>query len=554
MSVLVVGAGPTGLTLACELLRHGVSCRVIDELAEPVTYSKAAVAHTRTMEVFDMMGIGQRLLPKTKVIHGVNLHADHKRVGHVELDGVESRYPFIYGVSQHDTESMLATRFVELGGRIERGKKLQEFTESEAGVRARLVDGETIDAQWIVGCDGAHSTVRKACGFTFEGAPYEERIVQADIAIDFPSPVEDDEIQTFLHPDGPLAMFPLFNDGRYRLLAFLPAGSPELETTVETFQRLVDERGPKGARVHNPAWMVAFRIHHRMTNHYRKGRAFIAGDAAHIHSPAGGQGMNTGIQDAFNLAWKLALVERGAADEALLDSYEAERLPIARGVLATTDAATRGLGTFAGLRNPIAVGLRNQLVAFVTKLDAFRHRVGQNVSMIEVRYRESPIVAQDRTPVLQTNVLSSTATEHPSLSDWVAFGDGPLPGDRAADVALESDERLFDRLRTGRHVALLFDGAAPTEQGYKNLESIARSLEKLRELVDVHVVVPQETRPAQLQWQGSVLLDPHGAIHKKYGARSECLYLIRPDGYVAYRSQPANGASLLSFLQRVLKC
>ncbi|MGZ3454718.1 MAG: FAD-dependent monooxygenase [Polyangiales bacterium] len=545
--VLVVGAGPTGLTLACELLRHGVRCIVLDELAEPVTFSKAAAVHVRTMEIFQVMGVASAILEHTRVFHGFSMHAEGKRVGHVVLEGVDSRFPYAYGVSQRDTEAVLTEK---LGVQIRRSTKLESFTQDEHGVVAKTSAG-TIAAQYIVGCDGAHSTVRKSCGFTFEGAPYEERIIQADVRVDWPKR-NDDEVHAFLHPDGPLALFPLFKDGRYRLIAFLMPGHPEVEPTLENFQRLLDERGPEGAVVRDPAWMVAFRIHHRMTNHYRDRRAFVAGDAAHIHSPAGGQGMNTGIQDAFNLAWKLALVVRGKGKPELLDSYEAERMPIARELLAATDAATKGVGTVGGLRHPIATGLRNQLLGFVTKLDAFRARVGRTISMIEIGYRDSPIVAQDRVPLFRANVMSTVPTEHPSLADWAAFGEGPSPGDRAADLPM-GEGRLFDLFASGRHVALLFDGAAATEEGYRNLERISASLiERWPDLIDVHVVVPHGHKPDALA-RSSVVLDEGGAIHRAYGARSECLYLVRPDGYVGYRSQPADGAALDAYLQTILR-
>jgi 2-polyprenyl-6-methoxyphenol hydroxylase-like FAD-dependent oxidoreductase len=557
--VLVVGAGPVGLSLACELVRHGLACRVIDELAEPVVWSKAAVVHTRTMEIFDDMGVSEALLALSRTVHGASVYADRRRVGHVVFEGVESRFPFAYGVSQRDTEAVLTKKLEAHGVRIERTTRLEGFVHEEDGVTANVVgpQGEArIEAKWIVGCDGAHSVVRKACGFTFEGAPYEERIVQADVRIDWPARSDEDEIQAFLHPDGPLAMFPLFKDGRYRLIAFLPPDAPEVELTLDAFQRFLDERGPAGARASDPAWMVAFRIHHRMTNRYRDRRAFVAGDAAHIHSPAGGQGMNTGIQDAYNLAWKLALVERGVAREAILDSYEAERMPIAKALLAATDAATRGMGTVTGLRHPITVALRNQLMSFVTKLDAFRERLFRSISMIDIAYRESPIVAQDRTPLFQANVVSSGATEQPSLADWAAFGEGPAPGDRAADVAMSSPEgaRFYDLLRGTKHVALLFDGAAATEEGYRNLERIGRDLvERYGAAIDVHVIVPLPTKPAALHWDGSIVFDADGAIHKRYGARSECLYLIRPDGYVGYRCQPANGDALAAYLKTIFR-
>jgi 2-polyprenyl-6-methoxyphenol hydroxylase-like FAD-dependent oxidoreductase len=460
---------------------------------------------------------------------------------------------------------VLGARLAALGGAVERSVRLESFDARADGVRATVVrgdgkegDAETMEARWLVGCDGAHSVVRKALGFTFEGSAYEERLVQADVRVEWPYPADDDEVMAFLHPDGPLACFPLFKDGRYRLIFFLTPEAKEPEMVLESFQRLADERGPKGMRVSDPAWMVGFRIHCRRTSHYRKGSAFIAGDAAHIHSPAGGQGMNTGIQDAYNLAWKLALVHHGDASDALLDSYEAERQPIAKALLASTDAATKGLNVAAGLRHPVAVGLRNGLMRFVTSLDFVTSRFVTGASMLELGYRESPIVKQDRGSVWTSNVASSTKTEEPGVADWAAFGDGPSPGDRAADVVYggaegeEGGARLLDLLCGTRHALLLFDGAAATVAGYRNLDAIARDVrERHGRLVDVHVVVPFAEKPKELGWDGSVVCDPRGALHKRYGARSECLYLVRPDGYVAYRTQPADGARLGAYLKTI---
>jgi 2-polyprenyl-6-methoxyphenol hydroxylase-like FAD-dependent oxidoreductase len=538
--VLVVGAGPTGLTLASELQRHGVSCRLIEALAAPVTTSKAAVVHARTMEVFDDMGVVAEILERSKPVHGMNVFSAGKRVAHVVLrEFDDSPYSLPHGISQHDTELALAAHLTSLGGTIERGKRLESLSVGDDGVEAKVALAgqahETIEARWVVGCDGAHSVVRKAIGCTFEGAPYEERIVQADVRVQWPMALPDDEIATFLHEDGPLAAFPLFKDGRYRLIVVLPKGAPDEEPTLEMFQRFAD--------------------HHRRTDRYRKGRAFVAGDAAHIHSPVGGQGMNTGIQDAYNLAWKLALVTRGAARESLLDSYEAERQPVAKALLATTDAAMRGLEVAIGLRSPIGTALRNQLISLVTSTSLVRARATRTVSMLDIAYPDSPIVKQDRIPVWQANLTSSAGTEHPGLADWAAFGDAPAPGHRAVDAPLEpavpGRTHVLDLLRGTRHVLFLFDGAAPTTEGYRNLEAIgAQVRERFGSWVDVHVVVPRAERPAQaeLRWDHSLVLDAAGAFHRRYGARSECLYLVRPDGYVAYRCQPASADRLLAYL------
>lgn len=554
IDVLVVGAGPTGLTLACELRRHGVGCRVIETLTEQVIWSKAAAVHARTLEVFDHMGVVDAFLAYANAIDGVRVYSGEELVAHVGFEGIDSPYPHVYGASQRDTELVLARHLESLGGSIERGVTLTSFEETDAGVLAR-VNGtdEIIEARYLVGCDGAHSTVRKALGFTFEGSAYEEHLLQADVRVDLPDAPAKHEVRAYLSPTGPLAMFPLFKDGRYRVIAFLMPGTPEPEATIGTFQRLVDERGPKGARLSDPAWMVPFRIHCRRTNHYRKGRVLVAGDAAHIHSPVGGQGMNTGIQDAYNLAWKLALAVRGRASAALLDSYEGERSPIAETLLALTDAATRGIELFGALKNPIAAGVRNRLMGLLTGLDAVQTRFTRQISMIEIHYGPSAIIAEDRSPVLSRSTLGLGAGEEaPSLLDRMSFAEGPAPGHRATGLALDdgtSSTRLF---RGTKHVLLLFDGGSPTAEGFARLASIAGLVEaRWADVVEAHVVVPYATRPAALPPSVPVVCDASGALHRRFGARSESLYLVRPDGYVGYRAQPADGGRLEGYLTRV---
>jgi len=534
--VLVVGAGPTGLTLACELKRHGVRCRVIDRLPEPVVYSKAAVVHARTMEVFDAMGCAEPMLKHSKALHGVRAYCEGKRVAHIAFDELDSPYPHIYGASQRDTEAVLAAH---LGQPIERGVELVSFVQEDDGVRAVTTAGE-IHARYIVGCDGAHSRVRETLAIPFEGSSYEERLIQADVRVQWPIAMDDDEMIAFLHPDGPFGCFPLFTDGRYRLIAMLPPGV-EREATLETFQELAEQRAMPGIKVSDPAWMVPFRIHCRMVPRYRDRRAFLAGDAAHIHSPAGGQGMNTGVQDAFNLAWKLALVVRAAARPELLDSYDAERRPIARATLDATDQATARGAAAIRLRHPLAVGLRNQLMGFVTSLDVVRARVTQLMSMLGLHYEESPILRQDRTSAWNANVAGGDG-EHPSLLDWAAFGEGPAPGARVA--------RLFEQRRAPKHSLLLFDGAGATEAGYANLERIATRVQRrYGGQVDVSVVLPGGRHPAGIS--APVIDDRDGALHQYFGARSECLYLIRPDGYVGYRAQPADEGKVIAYLEQL---
>ncbi len=218
VDVLVVGAGPVGLALACDLLRQGVSCRVIDVLDAPVIYSKAAVVHARTMEIFESLGVTDAAIERAKIIHGLSVYAQGKRVVHTIVDQMDSPFPHVYGLSQHDTEEILGARFAATGGTLERQVRLETLTQDEQGVSATLLHTqgarENLRARFLVGCDGAHSTVRHAIQLPFEGAPYEENVVQTDAVVKWPRQMEDDEIVVFLAPDGPIACFPFFKDGR----------------------------------------------------------------------------------------------------------------------------------------------------------------------------------------------------------------------------------------------------------------------------------------------------------------------------------------------------
>jgi hypothetical protein len=298
-----------------------------------------------------------------------------------------------------------------------------------------------------------------------------------------------------------------------------------------------------------------FRIHTRMVDAFRIGSVFLAGDAAHIHSPAGGHGMNTGIQDAYNLAWKLALVARGRARPSLLDSYHAERHPIAKGILSETDRQTR----MVLWQNPLAQDAVTQLFALISKIAPLRQRAVTDALEVSFNYRQSPIVAEHRSCLFDARLLRTNATESASVGDWLDFQTAPQPGDHAPDVVLSAEaargaaaSTLFELLRGPAHTLLLFDGRAATEEGYASLSRIARRVEeRWGKLVRVHVVVPSGERPHALDESASVLLDTNGALHARYGAGAESLYLVRPDGYVAFRSQPAEESALMAYMESI---
>jgi 2-polyprenyl-6-methoxyphenol hydroxylase-like FAD-dependent oxidoreductase len=543
--ILVVGAGPVGLTLACELLRRGVPARVVDACAVPTDKSKALALQARTLEVLDAMGIAERFVAVGRKMHGVNAYADGARVVHVSLDDIDSPYSYILALPQCDTEKLLRERLEELGGRVEHDVKLSAMESDGEGVSAQLTHGqdrsETTRIPWLVGCDGAHSTVRHALGLPFEGVPYEESFVLADVRMGWDLP--DDESHVFISPEGTAAAFPL-PKGMWRLVGESSLADP----TVDDVARLLQERGAPKATVTAAGWVTSFRIHRRLVPRYRVGRAFLAGDAAHIHSPVGGQGMNTGMQDAYNLAWKLALVVAGAAREDLLDSYDAERRPIAASTLQGTDLATK----MVTLRNPVAREVRNRLGAILSGLEVVQKRLLAEASELAIGYRGSPIVDEHRASVARATV-GRRVGEQPTLADWVGFGGAPHPGDRAPDVTVEGETTLCSLLRHTGSTLLLFDGAAPTPEGYANLADITRRVDKRwGSRVRSWIVVPRRARPKELADLDGVLLDAKGALHRRYGAGSECLYLLRPDGYVGFRSQPASWKVLEDHLAGIL--
>jgi 2-polyprenyl-6-methoxyphenol hydroxylase-like FAD-dependent oxidoreductase len=543
--VLIVGAGPVGLTAACELLRRGVAVRIVDACVTPTDKSKALGVQARTLEALDAMGIADRFVDAGRKIHGMNVYADGARIVHVSLDDIDSPYSYTLALPQAETERLLAERLAELGGRVEREVKLATLAQDEAGVTATLEcpggSSETERVAWLLGCDGAHSTTRHALGLSFEGLPYEESFVLADVRIGWALP--DDEAHAFLAPDGVIAAFPLPR-GRWRLVgeASLP------EPSVEDVARLLRERGAPEADVHDAGWVAPFRIHRRIVPRYRVGRVFVAGDAAHIHSPIGGQGMNTGMQDAYNLGWKLALVIAGAGRDALLDSYDAERRPVAASTLVGTDLAMK----MVTLRHPVARETRNLLAGLLSSLEVVQKRLLATASEIAVGYRGSPIVDEQRSSVARATV-DRRVGEQPTLADWMSFGAGPHPGDRAPDVSIEDTRTLFSLLRHNGSTLLLFDGAAPTPAGYANLVDIARrASQRWSAHVVPWIVVPRRARPPELADAEHVLLDPRGALHRRYGAGSECLYVLRPDGYVGFRNQPASWNALEEHLASLL--
>jgi len=391
--VLIAGAGPVGLTLANELVRHGISVRIVDRAAARTDKSKALVLWSRTLELLDDAGYAGDFLAAGMPAHGAQISTGTEIVARVSFNLVDSRFAYALMIAQSETERVLEERLAAAGVTVERTVELTGFSDKGGSVEAVLAKAngtrETIEADWLVGCDGAHSTVRHGLGFAFEGSTLQSRWALADGHIEGLAPA--DHLHIFWHRDGILAFFPIAAD-RWRVIANLgPAkdGETNPDPTLEEINVLMARRGSPGIVMSDPVWLAAFRINERKVRDYSRGRVFLAGDAAHIHSPAGGQGMNTGMQDAFNLAWKLALVIEGAAKPSLLDSYSPERTAVGDRVLKNAGRLTEA----ATLSNPLLQDVRNAIVRFAATFPHFRHKVADQLAEMDIGYPDSPLTA-----------------------------------------------------------------------------------------------------------------------------------------------------------------
>src|SRR5580704_1086336 len=486
--VLVVSAGPVGLSLACELARRAVPVRIIDKLSAPTAESRAAVVHARTLEAFSRMGVVDQIIAAGQRTTGLQMYADRVSLGKFALDTVDSPYPFSVTLPQDETERILTARLAALGVAVERERELVGFEQDATGVRAHLRSGEEIRSDWIAGTDGSHSTVRGALGLSLEGSFKGETFLLGDVQADHH--LDRSTMHTFFTTDaGPLMVFPMLGR-RLRLIGQLDSPTAP---TLEELQAVVDHR-TAGFRLESARWITVFEIHHAQVPHYRVGRGFLAGDAAHVHSPAGGQGMNTGIQDAFNLGWKLAQTATEGPSPALLDSYNAERRPVAAQVIKVTTATTDA-GTAT---NPLIRRLRNRALRVASGLSPIAHMLAEEPEETRVTYRTSPIV-------------ESSQRWHRSAQ----------PGDAAPVVAAVNLLHILARA-TGQ-TALYIAGREQIP------EPVAASN------IQRHVLVTDADAPNSAF--NEVIPDPDRAVAARYGTgENGGLFMIRPDGYLASRS------------------
>ncbi|MDN5915203.1 MAG: FAD-dependent monooxygenase [Pseudonocardia sp.] len=414
MDVVIVGAGPTGLTLACALTAHGVAVRVVDRATGPSHTSRANILHARGVEVLARVGAVDGLREQALAPIGMKMHAHGRVLATMRFAPDPSESVQALFVSQAAIESALRCRLSRLGVEVEWDTPVTAAEQDAGGVTVTLGFDTSVRADWLVGCDGAHSTVRDLAGIGFPGVPVVERFLLADVHADWNR--DRSTSASWFHPDGLLLAMPMRGaegspEDLWRLMADVPADDEHLDPgqIVARFERLLPERaGQDHVRIRDAVWTSVFRVQRRLADDYRSGRILLAGDAAHIHSPIGGQGMNTGIGDAENLAWKLALVVHGRASEALLDTYTAERRPLAVEVLRSTTMNTRILvGT-----GPVARFLRDRVFVPLLNQPGVQRRATRTASQLWATYRAGPLGGRGRAPRPGDRIPDRPCTRH----------------------------------------------------------------------------------------------------------------------------------------------
>jgi 2-polyprenyl-6-methoxyphenol hydroxylase-like FAD-dependent oxidoreductase len=385
--VLIVGAGPVGLFLANECARRGLRWRLVETKALQSEHSKALAVMPRTMEIFDMAGVADPFLEVANRVTWVAVVEPSRTVARMHFAPDESPHRFVAMVPQDVTERLLVEELRRKGGKVEYQTTFVSAVEQEDCVCVALDhEGERSDLKsaFVVGCDGAHSAVRHLLNLSFDGEVYDASFMLADIDTNDALPA--DEMQLCPSVFGPLAIFPM-SSTRRRVVATVE--EPEADSpSIEIVRRLLAQRGPSGIEARAIRWSSYFRVHHRQVAQLRVGRIFTAGDAAHIHSPIGGQGMNTGLHDVWNLVWKLDLAVRGHGGERLLDSYNAERRPVIRSVIELTHRMTKAMGT----PSKLAQAIRDVAIPLLSHVAPFQHAMVQRLSQLGIAYSGSTIV------------------------------------------------------------------------------------------------------------------------------------------------------------------
>jgi 2-polyprenyl-6-methoxyphenol hydroxylase-like FAD-dependent oxidoreductase len=499
--VLITGAGPTGLTTAIELARRNVDVRVIERRSQPSTRSKALVIHARTLELMDLLGIADEMVQRGYTSPGIDFSANAQNPLRASMYHLDTRFPFILILPQAETEKILERRLNELGVEVERNCQLTQFSDTQTGVRS-IIEGNNrssfeLESRYLVGADGAHSIVRKTLNLPFEGSSYDWTAFLGDVRLHG----HHAEGGTEQHSNNRgLAFIVPFKDGSHRIVTIDRQYQNEpkkQDLSLAELQESISAIMEKPVELSDPAWLTRWGSSLRLASQYRVGRVFIGGDASHTHSPAGGQGLNTGVQDAFNLGWKLALVVKGNAPATVLDTYHKERFPIGKKVLRISDFLLRSLL----LRQPILRSLREWLFRLFIPLPPVQHHLALNLSGLGIQYQT---------------------------------GEGQEAGKRIPDIQLMTAQhervRLYELLRFPGYTLILFVNPNQVQRARTIVNHINQSN---NDALQVQIVL-NNGLPELHDLGVDTLVDYRGDWEMRLGSQTGRTLLLRPDGYVAF--------------------
>ena len=531
--IVVAGAGPAGLTLACQLLRRGVQCRVIEEAHEPMAHSRAIGISARSLEVFEEFGAAEEIVEAGLQIDIANFYSSGKSVGKITTSSVSgTKFPFMLSLQQYETERLLRDRFAKMGGVIELGVRLTGIEPQRAKEPLRLTletaDGaQTAEAHWVVGADGRWSAVREQSGIAFSDAPMTVTFSIVDAFVDG-GPARDQGHYCF-SPNGLLVIVPL-PDGSYRFAATIRhAGEDDGTLDLDYHRRLVGARAPMKMHIRelrDAGWGgTKVRIQARIASTFRKGSCLLAGDAAHVFSPVGGQGLNAAVQDAQNLAWKLALVSTGRAPEALLDTYVAERLHAAQVAMQAANSQTR-LGTIS---SPAVRLARDTFLTLATKTGLLDRMMAPSLTQLATKYPGSSLAAR--------NGEAKSGAAGQRVSNFALQRDGE-----------DAPTAMFDLLARHPFTILALVGGPGDQMRVAELEKEAGS--RYGDLVGV---VQLRRHDAPSAGMASIPVDTGGALSRFANLRGAGVLLVRPDGHVACCDRLDRWKSMVTFLDAILK-
>lgn len=534
--VLIVGAGPVGLTLALECHRHGVHFRIIDKNPLPSDKSKALAVWSGTIECMAAMNVVDDFLATSRPIHRVIMCDTGRVINHTSIhEGIESVYPLPFISPQSQTEEILIRKLKERGVEVERSVELIGFTDDSNGVECSLKQGdgsiETVKVEWLAGCDGGRSLVRHQLPVEFKGMTEDRGFILIDAKIE--GEMSPDSIMVNWGPTCVCAFFPV-KEGVFRMFAQRPDMTNKQPPTLEEMQETVQANGLGRLRFYDPEWLAWFGVNERYTTRVRVGHVFLCGDAAHIHSPAGGQGMNTGMQDAYNLGWKLGLLCRGKGDpEVLAESVHEERHPVAQTLVEKTTKLLH-----VAMANNMFIRLAKDVAATLLFQSRFvQKKLSGELSELHITYPTSQLILPD--------------------NGWPNC-EGFHPGSKPRDVELihpqsKAAVSLWRQFLTAKHTLVLFSGRKPGERTVESLNEVVDAVKPFDTELQVLVIYAGDDAPVGVAATATLFLDPTGKAHERYGLHDQpSWYLVRPDQYLAARSVTLQTASLLVYLEKAV--